>query len=128
MILLSHLHVRTCSVVISLGLIISVYFHLLIVQMQYMYQQVLTLLYHACILFYRALMISYHSMLLSSPEPKAQVSFSDNNLSVVSCCCCFRRRRNLYLHFHLLLQNHWASFNQTWHNSSFGEGDSNLFK
>ena len=36
-ILLSHLHVRTCSVVISLELIISVYFHLQTVQMQYMY-------------------------------------------------------------------------------------------
>ena len=39
MILLSHLHVRTCSVVISLGLTISAYFHLQTVQMQYMYQQ-----------------------------------------------------------------------------------------
>jgi hypothetical protein len=28
----------------------------------------------------------------------------------------------------LLLQNHWANFNQTWHKSSFGEGDSSLFK
>ena len=28
----------------------------------------------------------------------------------------------------LLLQNHWANFNQTWHKASLGEGDSSLFK
>ena len=28
----------------------------------------------------------------------------------------------------LLFKNHWTNFNQTWHNASFGEGDSNLFK
>ena len=28
----------------------------------------------------------------------------------------------------LLLQNHWANFNQTWHKASLSEGDSNLFK
>ena len=33
-----------------------------------------------------------------------------------------------FSHFHLLLQNHWVSFNQTWHNASFGEGNSSLFK
>ena len=27
----------------------------------------------------------------------------------------------------LLLQNHWANFNQTWHKASLGEGDSSLF-
>ena len=51
----------------------------------------------------------------SSPELKAQVSFSDLNLSVVvvnfSC-------------FNLLFQNHWANFNQTWHQLYFDEGDS----
>ena len=31
-------------------------------------------------------------IVFSSPEPKAQVSFSDHNLSVVRCCCCGRRR------------------------------------
>ena len=30
--------------------------------------------------------------------------------------------------FHLLLQNHWANFNQTWHKASLGDGDSSLFK
>ena len=33
-----------------------------------------------------------------------------------------------FSHFHLLLQNNWANFNQTWHNPSLGEGDSGLFK
>ena len=28
----------------------------------------------------------------------------------------------------LLLQNHWANFNQTWHKTSLGEWDSSLFK
>ena len=26
-----------------------------------------------------------------------------------------------FLHFHLLLQNHWANFNQTWHKASLDE-------
>ena len=30
--------------------------------------------------------------------------------------------------FHLLLQNHWAIFNQTCHKAPFGEGYSSLFK
>ena len=33
-----------------------------------------------------------------------------------------------FSHFHLLLQNHWANFNQTWHKVSLGKGDSSLFK
>ena len=32
-----------------------------------------------------------------------------------------------YLHFRLL-QNRWTNFNQTWHKSSLGEGDSELYK
>ena len=32
-----------------------------------------------------------------------------------------------FSHF-LLLQNHWANFNQTWHRASLGEGYSSLFK
>jgi hypothetical protein len=32
------------------------------------------------------------------------------------------------LHFRLLLQNHWANINQTWHKSSLGGGNSKLFK
>jgi hypothetical protein len=58
----------------------------------------------------------------SSPELKAQVSYSDHPLSVVRLSVC------KLLHFRLLLQNHWANFNQTWHKSSLGGGDSKLFK
>ena len=29
-----------------------------------------------------------------------------------------------FSHFHLLLQKHWANFNQTWHKAFLGEGDS----
>ena len=57
----------------------------------------------------------------SSPEPKAQMSFSDQNLSVVVVVVVN------FSHFHLL-ENHWAYFNQTWHKASIGEGDSSLFK
>ena len=30
-------------------------------------------------------------------------------------------------HFHLLLQNHWANFNKTWHKASLDKEDSSLF-
>ena len=33
-----------------------------------------------------------------------------------------------FSHFHLLLQNHWANFNQTWHKVSLVKWDSSLFK
>ena len=62
----------------------------------------------------------------SSPELKAQVSYSDCPLSVVSLSVCLSVCK--LLHFRLLLQNHWANFNQTWHKSSLGGGDSSLFK
>jgi hypothetical protein len=52
----------------------------------------------------------------SSPELKAQVSFSDRPLSGVRPSVC------KLLHFRLLLQNRWTNFNQTWHKSSLGEG------
>jgi hypothetical protein len=32
------------------------------------------------------------------------------------------------LHFLLLLHNRWANFNQSWHKSSLGKGDSELYK
>ena len=35
-------------------------------------------------------------LFFSSPEPKAQVSFSDQNLSVVCRLCCCRCRRKLF--------------------------------
>ena len=33
-----------------------------------------------------------------------------------------------FSHFHLLLQNHLANFNQTWHKAPLGKGDSSFFK
>jgi hypothetical protein len=53
----------------------------------------------------------------SSPELKAQVNFSDRPLSDWK-----------FLHFQLLLMNHRANFNQTWHKSSLVGEDSKLFK
>ena len=52
---------------------------------------------------------------------EAQVSFSDRLSSVVRLSVYFS-------HLHLLLKNHWLSFNQTWHKASLGEEDSNVFK
>ena len=66
----------------------------------------------------------------SSPKPKAQVSFSDQNLSIVRHRCCLVVVVIVvnYSHFHLLLQNHRANFNQAWHRASLGKGNSSLFK
>jgi hypothetical protein len=63
------------------------------------------------------------SRIFSSPELKAQVSFSDHLLSVV----CLSWRLSVR-HFQLLLQNRLANFNRSWHKSSLGKGDSELFK
>ena len=63
--------------------------------------------------------------LLSSTEPKAQVSVVSLSVVVVVGCCC--RCRKLFT-IYLLLQNNLANFNQTWHNASLVEGDSSLFK
>ena len=72
-----------------------------------------------CMIFY---VFSYHhncsSSLFSmffwvSPELKVQVSFSDHQSSVCLPVCSFFRPSVNFSHFHLLLQNHWAIFNQT---------------
>jgi hypothetical protein len=65
----------------------------------------------------RILVRIFKTNIFSSPELKAQVSFSDRPLSGVRLSVC------KLLHFRLLLQNHWTNFNQTWHKSSLGEGD-----
>ena len=58
------------------------------------------------------------------------MSFADHNLSfvvavvVVSIVIVVVN----FQHFHLLLQNNWTNFNQTWLKLSLGEGDSSLFK
>ena len=63
--------------------------------------------------------------ILSSPELKVQVSFSDRLSFVV----CLSARPSLnFSYFRHLLKNHWAKFNQTWHKASLVEGDSSLLK
>ena len=60
-----------------------------------------------------------------SPELKAQFSYPGRLLSVacLSICCSVN-----FSHFHLLLQNRQANFNQTWHKSFLSNGNSSLFK
>ena len=48
----------------------------------------------------------------------AQVSFTGHLSSVVSLSICLSVN---FSHFHQILQNHWANFNQTWHKVSLGE-------
>jgi hypothetical protein len=63
------------------------------------------------------------NIFVSSPELKAQVSFSGRPSVRLSV-----RLSVKHLHFRLLLQNRWANFNQSWHKSSLGKGDSELYK
>ena len=69
-------------------------------------------------------------IVFSSHELKTGVSFSDHLLSVVPCCVVVVVIVVVvnFSHFHLLLQNHWANSNQTWHKASLGEGNLSLFK
>ena len=62
--------------------------------------------------------------IFSSPEPKARwaIAIAFRPSSVVRRASCVN-----FLHFHLLLQNRWADFNQTWWGSSFGGRDPNFF-
>ena len=76
---------------------------------------------------------THFSFFFSSPELKAQVSFSDRLpfvvcLSVRPSVRLFVRLSVNFSYFRLLLQNHWANFNQTWQKASLGGGDSSLFK
>ena len=66
---------------------------------------------------------------ISSPEPKAQVQVSflikiRCPLSVVVVVVVVVN----FLYFYLLLQNHWANFNQTWQKAIMGKEESSLFK
>ena len=58
--------------------------------------------------------------IFSSPELKAQVSFSERLSS--DCPSVY------FSHFHLFLQNQSTNFNQTRQKASLGEGNSSLFK
>jgi hypothetical protein len=59
------------------------------------------------------LFVYNHLSNFSSPELKAQVSYSDHPLSVRLSVCKL---------LHFLLQNHWVNFNQTWNKSSLETG------
>lgn len=65
-------------------------------------------------------------MIFSSPKPKAQVNFSDQNVSVVYRRCPRCRRRKIS-HFHHL-QNHLGNFDNNLHNVFFWKGLLDLFK
>ena len=67
--------------------------------------------------------------LVSLLEPKAQVSFSDQNLSVVRRRCPSRRRwfRKLFT-FSSSSQEPLGHLNQIWHKASLGKGDLSWFK
>jgi hypothetical protein len=67
-----------------------------------------------------------HGPLVSSPELKAQVNFSDRQFSVV-CPSVHLPLSVRLLHFQLL-QNRLVNFNQSWHISSSDKGDSELYK
>ena len=59
-------------------------------------------------------------IVFSSPEPKAfLIKICPLSVAVVVVVGVVVN----FSHFHLLLQNHWANFNQTWHKASSGEGD-----
>ena len=72
-----------------------------------------------------------NSIPFSSPELKAQVSFSDRLSSVVCLSVRLSVRPSVsvnFSYFRFLLMNHWTNFNQTCHKAVLGEGDSSLFK
>ena len=63
--------------------------------------------------------------IFSSPELKAQVSFSDRPSSVV---LLFDRLSVNFSYFHLLLHSHKGNIKQTWHKASLGKENSSLLK
>ena len=58
----------------------------------------------------------------------AQLSWKLKWAFLIACCLSSVCQSVNFSHFQLLLQNHWANFNQTWHKASEGKGDSSLFK
>ena len=64
----------------------------------------------------------YNFIFISSPELKAQVSFSDHLSSICLSVCLSVRLSVNFSNFSSSSQNHWANFNQTWHKASLGRG------
>ena len=92
----------------------------IVIVLHVVFKYYLTFLYK----FWIHVCIALTPSIFRSPERKAQVIFSDLLSSFVrpparpSICL------SICSHFHLLLQNHWANFNQTWHKSSCVKGHS----
>ena len=64
---------------------------------------------------------------MNSPESKAQVSFSEQNLSVVRhCCCCHRCCRKLFTVLSFLLNN-FSNFNHIFYKAVLDKGMSMFF-
>ena len=74
--------------------------------------------------------------ILRKAQCKCSEPYGNGALNVCVCIICIQYTSvhfllSIYifvLHFHLLLENTWLDFNQTWQESSLGVGDSNLFK
>ena len=90
-------------------------------------------LYKSFVLWMQFEMIGYvflNFIILSSSELKSQFSFFNCLLSdclsiclsVHSSLCSSVHLFVSFFHFHILLQNHLASFNQTWHNLPWVKG------
>ena len=60
----------------------------------------------------------------SSPELKWKLKWA----FLIACCVSSIIPSVNFSHFQHLLQNHWTNFNHTWHETSLGGVDSNLFK
>ena len=56
----------------------------------------------------------HNEFVFSAPEPQAQVHYCDRALSVVRPWSVHRPSVVNFLHFRLLLWNHWKEFNETW--------------
>jgi hypothetical protein len=84
------------------------------------YKQKLICNLFGCSHYLHLMYTKYH--IFSSPQLKAQVSISDR-----PCPLSVWRLSVKLLHFRFLLQNCRANCNQSWHRSSLGEGDSELF-
>ena len=85
-----------------------------------------------CIMYFMCRVICVSSLVcfkLTWAESSIELFWSPvvRPLSVCPSMCLSVRLSVNFSHFHLLLQNHWAIFNQIWHNVSLGEGYSSFF-
>ena len=72
-------------------------------------------------------LLDYHKPLLAMAVVfKAHQSWKLEWAFLIACCLSSVCPSVNCSHFQLLLQNHWANFNQTWHKASLCKGDSNF--